>query len=339
MGEKMKRLGFLIFLIMMVIGLTGCEEDNETDIINKLDKKIEKTDGYQLTGTLKLLNNEETYLYNVEVSYSSEDKFRVSLINQNNNHEQIILRNEDGVYVLTPSLNKSFKFESEWPYNNSQIYILQTLIDDIKSDKNYSFEKKNNQYIFKTVVDYPNNSKLIKQKIYLDKKLNLKKVEVLDRDNKVQMSMKFDEIKLNKNFKKNYFDLDSNMKASQNNETFQPTSKIEDSLYPMYLPENTYLEKEDKVSKEDGERLIMTFSGDSPFMIIQETVSVTDDYTIIPVSGEPTLLPDTIAALADNELSWISDGIEYYMVSSELESDQLVNVANSINVASVIDQK
>lgn len=99
MGEKMKRLGFLIFLIMMVIGLTGCEEDNETDIINKLDKKIEKTDGYQLTGTLKLLNNEETYLYNVEVAYSSEDKFRVSLINQNNNHEQIILRNEDGVYV------------------------------------------------------------------------------------------------------------------------------------------------------------------------------------------------------------------------------------------------
>lgn len=243
------------------------------------------------------------------------------------------------VYVLTPSLNKSFKFESEWPYNNSQIYILQTLIDDIKSDKNYNFEKKNNQYIFKTVVDYPNNSKLIKQKIYLDKKLNLKKVEVLDRDNKVQMSMKFDEIKLNKNFKKNYFDLDSNMKVSQNNETFQPTSKIEDSLYPMYLPENTYLEKEDKVSKEDGERLIMTFSGDSPFMIIQETVSVTDDYTVIPVYGEPTLLPDTIAALADNELSWISDGIEYYMVSSELESDQLVNVANSINVASVIDQK
>ena len=162
---------------------------------------------------------------------------------------------------------------------------------------------------------------------------------MLDRDNKVQMSMKFDEIKLNKNFKKNYFDLDSNMKVSQNNETFQPTSKIEDSLYPMYLPENTYLEKEDKVSKEDGERLIMTFSGDSPFMIIQETVSVTDDYTVIPVYGEPTLLPDTIAALADNELSWISDGIEYYMVSSELESDQLVNVANSINVASVIDQK
>lgn len=335
----MKKLGFLILLTMVVISLSGCGENNEKDIINKLDKKIEKTDGYQLTGTLKLINNEEAYLYNVEVSYKNKDKFRVSLVNQNNNHEQIILRNEAGVYVLTPSLNKSFKFESEWPYNNSQIYILQSLMNDIKGDKNYNFEQKGKQYIFKTTVDYPNNSNLVKQKIYLDKKLKLKKVEVLDRNNKVQMSMKFDKIKLNKDFKKNYFDLDSNMKVSQVKETFEPTSKIEDSLYPMYLPENTYLEKEEKISKENGERLIMTFSGDNPFMMIQETVNVTDDYTVIPVSGEPTLLPDTIAALSENELSWINDGMEYYMVSSKLESDQLVDVANSISVASVIDQK
>lgn len=52
-----------------------------------------------------------------------------------NNHEQIILRNKDGVYVVTPSLNKSFKFQSEWPYNNSQVYLLQSIVDDIKDDE------------------------------------------------------------------------------------------------------------------------------------------------------------------------------------------------------------
>ena len=36
------------------------------------------------------------------------------------------------VRVLTPSLNKSFKFQSDWPYNNSQVYLLQTLLSDIQ---------------------------------------------------------------------------------------------------------------------------------------------------------------------------------------------------------------
>ena len=41
---------------------------------------------------------------------------------------------DDGVYVLTPSLNKSFKFQSDWPYENSQIYLLNALIKDIEKD-------------------------------------------------------------------------------------------------------------------------------------------------------------------------------------------------------------
>ena len=32
--------------------------------------------------------------------------------------EQIILKNDEGVYVLSPNLNKSFKFQSKRPYNN-----------------------------------------------------------------------------------------------------------------------------------------------------------------------------------------------------------------------------
>ena len=63
----------------------------------------------------------------------SKDKFKVSLINNSTNHEQVILRNDDGVFVLTPSLNKSFKFQSDWPYNNSQIYLLGSIIDDLNT--------------------------------------------------------------------------------------------------------------------------------------------------------------------------------------------------------------
>ena len=82
------------------------------------------------------MNNEDSHKYNIDVAYKEEDNFRVSLKNKTNNHEQIILRNSDGVYVLTPSLNKSFKFQSNWPENNSQVYIIQSVLVDINEDKN-----------------------------------------------------------------------------------------------------------------------------------------------------------------------------------------------------------
>ena len=53
----------------------------------------------------------------------------------------IILRNSEGIYVLTPSLNKSFKFQSEWPYNSSQTYLLQTLLYLVVQLFNHVFHK------------------------------------------------------------------------------------------------------------------------------------------------------------------------------------------------------
>ncbi len=53
----------------------------------------------------------------------------------------------------------------------------------------------------------------------------------------------------------------------------EETSSIEDVIYPMYLPSNTHLSNKEKVTKESGERLILTFDGDNPFMLIEETIA------------------------------------------------------------------
>ena len=140
---------------------------------------------------MEIINNEDVYKYDVKVSFKEEDYYRVSLKNESNNHEQIILKNDDGVYVLTPSLNKSFKFESEWPYNNSQVYLLKSLMEDINNDKSYKFEEKDNNYIFTSTVNYPNNKTLINQKLYFDKDLNIKEVHVLNESGNAEIKMTF----------------------------------------------------------------------------------------------------------------------------------------------------
>ncbi len=241
------------------------------------------------------------------------------------------------VCVVTPSLNKSFKFQSEWPYNNSQIYLLQPLAKDLKNDDKRLFEKTNDGYCLTVKVRYDNDISLEKQKICFDKDINLMNVEVLDKNNSVKMRLNVLEYDLKKKYDDDIFDLNSYYEESkQNNDSIdnsQTTSKIDDIVYPMYVPVNTYLSKQDTVSIDDGERVIMTFSGDTPFLLVQETAKVNNLTDFI--NGDPYLILDSIGAANDYSVSWINNGIEYNVVSDAMSLDQLIAVAESISPISI----
>lgn len=90
----------LIFSVFMVC-LTGCGVIRADDVIGKFEKKLKNANSYYVEGMMRIVNNEDTYDYDVKVSYKKEDFYRIELINTLNNHEQVILRNDEGVYVLT----------------------------------------------------------------------------------------------------------------------------------------------------------------------------------------------------------------------------------------------
>ncbi len=387
----MKKI-FLTGLFLCLFLLTGCGKYSEKTIVKDLNKKINAVTGYHIEGTMEIYNGEDVYTYDVDSSYEN-DNYRVSLTNKLNNHEQIILRNADGVYVLTPSLNKSFKFQSNWPENNSQVYILKSILTDINKDENIKLEEKNGKYILNTKISYSNNKNLNNQKIYMDKKLNFEKIEVFDESGNKQIKMTFDNIDLKATFNNKYFSTSENMKtvditenndrkandeldnksstsaANNNNEEMSEsqnkttestnsektenserkestktesntkaneTISIEDTVYPMYLPSGTYLSNEESVSKEDGERIILTFAGESPFILVEETISKSEETEIIPVYGEPTILVDTVGALSDSSVNFISNGIEYYIASESMTMQEILEVAQSISSVPVM---
>ena len=329
----MKFIRNLFLLCLCLVFFTGCGGKDGSDVLKKFSKKIDDLNSYHLSGVLEIYNNENTYLYDVDVAFLKENFFRVSLKNKTNNHEQIILRNTDGVFVATPSLNKSFKFQSEWPYNNSQSYLLHSILSDIRNDSEKLFESVDDGYLVFVKSNYSNNKDLVKEKIFIDKDMNIKVVEVLDSSDIVKMKMVFDTIDYNCDFNEDYFKLESNMSVFSESAVFK--SELGDILYPMYIPQNTYLSGQSKVSIENGERVIMTFSGDYPFMIIEETVNHVDD-SLISVSGEPFQLIDTVGIIDDSSIMWINDGIEYYLVSNSLDREQLVDVANSMTIAAIV---
>lgn len=234
------------------------------------------------------------------------------------------------VYVITPSLNKSFKFQSDWPYKNSQIYLLNAIINDINNDEERKFEIKDGKYIFSTKVNYPNNSSLVKQKIEMNKSLKLKKVTVYDKNDTVNMKMTFDKIDYSSKFAKDYFDIDKIIDKKNVEEEVKETANLEDVIYPLFLPTGTKLIDEERVKKDDGERVIMTYDGEKSFVLVEETIDVLNEFTVIPSAGEPFQLMDTLGVMTTNSLSWSSAGIEYYLASDVMTNDEMVEVAQSI---------
>lgn len=402
----MKKL-FLVVAIIATICLTGCGKVGDKEIKDNFIKEIEGLKAYYMEGTLKLTNNDDNYEYDVEVSYQKDDNYKVSLVNKANDYEQIILKNKEGVYVITPSLNKSFKFQSDWPNNNSQSYLLTSVAKDLKDDSAYKFTQKDKDYVFTTKTNYPNNPKYVKQNIILDKNFNLKKVEVQDEQDVTYIEFTVKSIDKKANFNENEFSLEeitkdfevqedseknkNNQNESQNsttNENYQEnetnknnannqnnstttqdnetnkepeksdntnettnnnsqnnesntteTTKVDENVFPLYLPSNTSLSDKEVIETSNGERVIMTFSGDNPFILVQETVKPSKELEIIPTYGEPFMLIDTVGSLTDTSYTWTSNGVEYYIVSDQMEQTELLEVAKSINVVSAINEK
>lgn len=336
-----------LLVCILVVGcffMTGCFKKGQKDIVKDFAKKIEKSKGYHLTGNLEIVNNEETYRYAVDVSSGSNERFRVSLKNKTNNHEQIILRNNEGVYVLTPSLNKSFKFESSWPDNSSQGYILSSIIKDIENDKEVEVQKEKDNYIIKSKVNYPNNSDLKYQKIYLDKDLNLKKVEVYSEADLPKIIIEYTKYDLKASVNKDEFDLKKYIKegACEESPCDEKTvmSSTDNAIYPLYMPSNTFLSSSEVVNSENDARVILTFSGDKNFVIIEQSSVLNNDHEIVPVYGEPLMLNDTIAALSNNSMYWTKNDVDYYLASDDLTTDEMVFIASSLgNAKSTIATK
>ena len=175
---------------------------------------------------------------------------------------------------------------------------------------------------------------LVNEKIYLDKDSNIVKVDVLDNSGNVKITVKFSSIDFKPTFKDDYFDLDTlideNAKEDEN-----VSKTIDDIIYPLYLPTNTYLNSKDTINTDNGNRVILTFSGDSPFTLVEEKASIKDEFEIIPVYGEPLMLSDTCGALSSNSLYWTSNNVDFYLSSDKLSSTELLTIAESISTGSL----
>lgn len=320
----------IFILVACVLLLAGCAKTSEEKLIKKFENDINSSKSYSLNGSLEIFNDEDTFNYNVEVGYKKKDMYKVKLVNTTNNHEQVIIKNNEGVYVITPSLNKSFKFQSEWPNNSSQAYILSSLLSDLVNTENKNYSDEGEYLILQTNVSYPNNPDLSYQKLYFDKDYNLKKNEVYNTDNKLRIRFVISNIDYKANLDDNYFNVESNVDA--NCCSGEKTSgALDEIIYPLYIPSDTYLSQKETVSTDQGNRAILTFGGSKEFVLIEEPTVANNQFETIPVYGDPIMMNGTVGALSGNSLYWTSNNVDYYLAGSDLSTEELISVASSIS--------
>ncbi|WP_374718996.1 LolA family protein [Parageobacillus toebii] len=331
----MRRKVFSVFMgIILLVALTGCWAKSQEDVMKALDEKMDEMTSYQAEAKMTFQTGSKPQVYHVEIWYKQPSYYRVSLKNADKGQSQMILRNDEGVFVFTPALNKSFRFQSDWPKNSSQAYLYESLVKDILSDPKAGFKATKNHYVFETKTNYPNSNMIPKQEITLNKKdLSPVSVKVMDTDRNALLTVQFSKVEFNKKFDDDAFDTSKNMTGAR---LEVPTmAKAEDKaievMYPANLPEGVKQIDEKEVATEDGKRIIMTFGGEKSFTLVQEKARVlpaTSTPTL--VNGEPVDLGFAIGALTDQTLTWSYKGVEFTLASKDLTPEEMVMVARSV---------
>ena len=101
MRLKVKKIWCFVCAFVLLF-ITGCGKMEATDVVKEFTDTVNNSKSYVLKGTMEIYSDEDTFTYSVEANYLKDNFYKVLLVNQTNNHEQVILRNNDGVYVITP---------------------------------------------------------------------------------------------------------------------------------------------------------------------------------------------------------------------------------------------
>ena len=91
----------LVALLSLTLLVSGCGKTGTENAVKDFTSKVNDSKSYTLKGNMEIYADEETFTYSLEINFLKDYFYKVKMVNQTNNHEQIILRNTDGVYVMT----------------------------------------------------------------------------------------------------------------------------------------------------------------------------------------------------------------------------------------------
>jgi outer membrane lipoprotein-sorting protein len=367
----MRRVTWMLAIVMcLAVVVAGCGKKDAGSVVKDLEHVIGKLESYQGVGRMVLQTGQQPQEYQVEVWYQNPHFYRISLTNEQKDITQIVLRNDEGVFVLTPHLKKSFRFQSNWPENQGQVYLYHSLVQSILKDNERQFTTDNESYVFDVVGNYQNDM-LARQKIWLDQKsLAPQHIEVSDTNQRVMVMVDFTSFEFGKKFEKDSFDMEHNM-MSWNMETMPTMAGVDGMLptgatgangntsggdknttttgataskgntpaakqqsfgviEPSYLPQDVVKQDITEMRLGEDPAVLLRYKGKYNFSIMEVRPQAK---TVSVLPGDIVDLGFTLGVMTGEDkktLTWTYDTVEYRLSTADLPVSEMIQIAQSV---------
>lgn len=315
--------------ILFILCLVGCDKNENHDYKQELIEYNTNLKCYVLEAEMEIKKPEGEICFVIEAAYLSPNYYKVIMKNKANNNTQVMVKNDEGVFVITPSLNKEFKFNSDWPLNSSHAYLLQSIVKDITNDSNTTVTVNEDTYMLYSKVENKSNANLKEQKTTFDKK-NHHPIQniVYDNANNPLVTVKFTK----------FDDKASLTKTDFDSEVINNTCRLElgegevsldiDSCVPTFMPEGFELNK----TVADEEYKVYSYVSNNEAYII--SCIITEEADLMTVSrtfNEAILLDSGFGFVNENSLSFYNANVFVSIYNDNFELVEAITIANSFN--------
>ena len=323
-----KKIAVVAGIIVIALGLLFLKPESFDKKVERLEKE---TTSYQIAGSMELLHSEDVKSYAITSSWMKNEQgefFKVEMIDKTLNQQQIILKNNEGVFVITPSLNQVFKFKGEWPTNSPKPYLLQTMLNLLKSEST-EVSSVSDGYLVEAPASYPSSASLVTQKVLFDKEMKPKYLMGYNADNVCELNMQFSSVQYNVAFEDDFF------VQPQTSMSSVTTSYLEEAdlpLYPMAVFDAKLVNT--TVSSVNGTtEHVLEFSGERSFIVTEKQVNASGEFELVEMNGELVEGLGILAYYNGNRLTAISTQMEMSVYSDDLSVMQMLEVLKSMQVS------
>lgn len=297
---------------------------------DRLQQTLGSLNSYLLEGVMEVAEGEDTRSYDVSVKYlkqDDQDYFRVAMKDSGMDQEQEIIRNAEGVFVVTPTLNQIFKFQGNWPSNSLKPYLLQSM-REIAADESAQIEQTEEGYQISAGVNYPNNRNFTQQEMVFSDDLKIKSVQIFDDDHVLQMKMLFSKVDYEPGLTAEDFQVPQQLEKET---AAEPITDEDLPLMPMetfgaVLSNSSVVENDGKV------QYVLEYTGEKNFTIVEEVAESEETTQTIIMSGSLVDGLNMVGRYDGNHMTSVINSVRYTIYSDDLSEEEMSAVLQSMQV-------
>lgn len=336
MNKKLLKNKFIVmFLIVSIfcfslLGLTSCKRGER--VVKDFPTAVNSLESYKVTGKLYSMFPTGTKECLITVYYKAPDYYRVEVDNASLSDKQIVLKNKEGVHILVPSVNKTFKVKSSWPLNSSYPYLLQSISKDLLSDENPIIVHEDDISSVEIKAQVFENATPSTQKIVFNNKTGFpNEVFVYDENHNLLTRFVYENIEIDKNLDDKIFNVEQTLTSMREYYQDIVDTYVRAITYPTYYPQGVSL-KEELIKGTNIKTAIMKYEGESNFTIIEQYLMDSESVVTSYVDGDIYIMGGIVALINENTISFGEQGVEYTIASNNMNIIEMIKMGDSLLV-------